>query len=121
VQSRALLGRADVLLDLTGPRHHLRIAGKLYDYLAAGRPVLSVSNNPEVAEIHTLTQIGRCVGHDAAAIAEALSRFLDEKRRAVPFTPNADAVASFSAAPAAAKMAAIFDDALKSSAGGARR
>lgn len=121
VHSRALLGRADVLLDLTGPRHHLRIAGKLYDYLAAGRPVLSVSNNPEVAEIHALTQIGRCVGHDAAAIAEALSGFLDEKRRGVPFTPNADAVAAYSAAPAAAKMAAIFDAALTAPPGGGPR
>ncbi len=120
VQSRALLGRADVLLDLTGPRHHLRIAGKLYDYMAAGRPVLSVSNNPEVAEIHAKTRLGRCVGHDAGAIAEALSGFYADKRAGRPYTPDAAAVAEFGAAPAATRMAAIFDAALAETTAGGR-
>jgi glycosyltransferase involved in cell wall biosynthesis len=119
VHSRALLGRADVLLDLTGPRHHLRIAGKLYDYMAAGRPVLSVSNNPEVADIHARTRIGRCVGHDAFAIADALRAFLADKRADRPFAPDAAAIAEFSAAPAAAHMAAIFDTAVEARIGGA--
>lgn len=109
-QSRALLGRADVLLDLTGPRHHLRIAGKLYDYMAARRPVLSVSTNPEVADIHAETGLGVCVGHDARAISAALSDFLRQKRRGETFAPDDAAIARFGAAPAADKLARIFDE-----------
>ena len=112
-RSRALLGRADLLLDLTGPRHHLRIAGKLYDYMAARRPVLTVSANPELQAIHAETRLGRCVGHDVDAIAAALSDFHDAKRRGVPFQPDDVALARYAAAPAARAMAGIFDAATR--------
>ena len=55
-----LLGTADVLLDLTSPRHGLRIAGKLYDYLCAQRPILSMSTT-QVARIHADTKVEICV------------------------------------------------------------
>lgn len=108
--SRALLGRADLLLDITHPRHRLRIAGKLYDYMAARRPVLSITANPEVAEIHRETGLGEAVGHDVDAIVAALSRALGHKRAGTTPPIDADALARYGAGPAAAHMARIFDD-----------
>jgi glycosyltransferase involved in cell wall biosynthesis len=113
IRSRQLLGTADVLLDLTSPRHGLRIAGKLYDYLCARRPILSVSNNPEVAQIHAEAKVGHCVSHDVDAIVEALSDLYRRKRDGIPFEPNLDVVHQFSAGPAAAKMARIFHEVIE--------
>ena len=112
IRSRELLGTADVLLDLTSPRHGLRIAGKLYDYLCAQRPILSVSNNPEVARIHADTKVGICVDHDVNAIVDALSELYRRKREGIPFEPDQSIIHGFSAGPAAKKMARIFDQAV---------
>lgn len=109
--SRALLGRADVLLDITHPRHRLRIAGKLYDYMAARRPVLSITANPEVARIHQQTRLGWAVPHDAEVICATLRQALADKRAGVVRCPDVGALADFEAGPAAAKMARIFDEA----------
>lgn len=111
--SRALLGTADLLLDITHPRHRLRIAGKLYDYMAARRPVLSITANPEVVAIHHETRLGRAVPHEVAAIAAALSAALADKRRGTAPTLDLAALARFEAGPAAAKMGRIFDEVCK--------
>lgn len=105
-----LLGTADLLLDICQPRQHLRISGKLYDYMAARRPVLSLTANPEVVEIHHETGLGRAVPHDVAAIAAALSAALADKREGRAPALDLDALARFGAGPAAAKMARIFDE-----------
>ncbi len=112
-ESTALLGRADLLLDITHPRHRLRIAGKLYDYMAARRPVLSITANPEVERIHAETGLGRAVPHDVAAICAALRAALADKRGGAVKTADPEALARFEAAPAAAHMARIFDEACR--------
>ena len=105
-----LLGTADLLLDLTSPRHHLRIAGKIYDYLYARRPILSVSANREMDAILAQTRTGERVDHDVDAIVAGLHRALAIKRGARAFDPDAAAIHQFSAEPAADTMAAIFDE-----------
>jgi hypothetical protein len=109
-RSRALLGRADVLLDLMGPGHSLQISGKLYDYLAAGRPVLSVAPNRELDAIFTATRAGRRIDDTPEAIAAALTQALTDKRAGRVFTPDAEAVASLRADRAAARVAAILEE-----------
>lgn len=108
--SRALLGRADLLLDITHPRHRLRIAGKLYDYMAAGRPILSITANPEVAVILDETGLGQAVEHDIDAIVTALSTALGHKRAGERPAIDRAALARYEAGPAAAQMARIFDE-----------
>lgn len=111
-EAPALLGTADLLLDLTSPRHHLRIAGKTYDYLYARRPILSVSANREMDAILRDTRTGERVAHDVDAIVGGLRRALAIKRGERPFAPDDAAIHAFSAEPAADKMAAIFEEAL---------
>jgi len=96
---------------LMGPGHHLQISGKIYDYLAAGRPVLSISPNPEVGEILTDAGLGERVELDFEQIVAALGRAWD-RRGALPVADEARM--RYSAAPAAASMAAIFDAARSS-------
>jgi glycosyltransferase involved in cell wall biosynthesis len=109
-KSVELLGRADLLIDLMGPNHYLQISGKFYDYLACGRPILSVSPNPEMDAIYEATNSGRRVDNDIQVITDALTQALKDKRNGQPFAPDVEAVAEFSALPAARKLAAILDE-----------
>ena len=108
---RELLGRADVLLDLMGPLHYLQISGKFFDYLACGRPVLSVTASAEMDEILKRTRTGVRVRHDAGEVAAALSRMLAERGKA--FRPNRKAVNEFTAQVAAERMASWLDEATR--------
>lgn len=105
-----LLGTADLLLDLMGPNHHLQISGKLFDYMAAGRPVLSITANPELADIYRETGQGQAVGHDKEAIIAALARAFERRRAGTTPPIDPDVLARYGAGPAAAHMARIFDD-----------
>jgi len=100
---RELLGRAHLLLDLMGPQHGLQISGKLYDYLACERPVLSVSPNPEVDGILCSTGVGRRVAVDEESIVAGLTWAWE--RRGQALQPDRDALIRYQAQPAAARVA----------------
>lgn len=106
-ESLPVLQAADVLSMVINPASHLQIPGKLYDYLAAGRPILAVSANAEADRILAETQAGLSAPHgDPAAIAAALTRLRKET-----FAPDADAVESYSARAQAARVAAVYAEA----------
>jgi glycosyltransferase involved in cell wall biosynthesis len=109
------LGSMDLMLDLMGPRHHLQISGKLYDYLACGRPILSVSPNEELDQIYADTQAGQRVALSQPDIIQALEAQYQKKRSGESFTPNAEAIFQMSASPATQKLAYIFDEVTRSS------
>ncbi|MGE4425267.1 MAG: glycosyltransferase [Solirubrobacteraceae bacterium] len=79
---------ADALALLTSPGHRSQATGKLYEYLAAERPILELGVDNEAARIIVETQTGVAVPpRDVDAIAEALARLLSatsgyEPRRA---------------------------------------
>lgn len=52
------LKSASVLLLVEGPHRRLQLPAKLYDYLAAKRPILAMSNNPELDTIIEKTGSG---------------------------------------------------------------
>ena len=81
----ALQRRGDALLLITS--HHRSIAhGKLFEYLASGRPVLGLAGDNEPARIVRETQTGDVVDpEDVDAIMAALRRVAD---RALPFAPR---------------------------------
>lgn len=80
----ALQRRADALLLVTS--HHRSIVhGKLFEYLAAGRPILALAGDNEPARIVRETQTGEVVApDDAEAIAGALRRVVDGSLRYAP-------------------------------------
>lgn len=104
-----ILGSMDLLLDLMGPNHHLQISGKIYDYLACKRPILSISPNRELDTIFEKTQAGQRVDLEVDAVINALEQHYQMKRQGKPFTPNSEAIIQLSAQPASAQLAQIFD------------
>lgn len=52
------LKSASVLLLVEGPNRRLQLPAKLYDYLAAQRPILALSDNPELNKIIVNTATG---------------------------------------------------------------
>ncbi len=82
----ALQRDADVLLLLVSGSQRSIVTGKIYEYLAAGRPVLALSEPNEATRIVEETRTGAVVSPtDPDAIAAALTRAV---RGELPFTPR---------------------------------
>jgi glycosyltransferase involved in cell wall biosynthesis len=81
----ALQRQADALLLVTS--HHKSIVhGKLFEYLAAGKPILALAGDNEPARIVRETHTGEVVApDDADAIERALRRVAD---RSLPYAPR---------------------------------
>jgi glycosyltransferase involved in cell wall biosynthesis len=74
----ALQREADALLLLTGPGHTSEATGKLYDYLAAGRPILALARGNVAARIVQETGTGVVVApEDVGGITRALGAVAD--------------------------------------------
>jgi glycosyltransferase involved in cell wall biosynthesis len=74
----ALQREADALLLLTGPGHASEATGKLFDYLAAGRPILALAHGNVAASIVRQTGTGIAVApDDPPGIARALEAAVD--------------------------------------------
>lgn len=106
-RSRHALGDADLLLDIMGSHHHLQISGKLYDYMAIGRPILSISTNPEIGRILAESQMGVQVELDASKISDHLCAAYRNRNTWTP--PAPERLAPFQAREAARKLTALFD------------
>ena len=77
--------RAGALLLLTGT-HSSEATGKLFEYLAAGRPIVALAQGNEAARIVEATGTGIVVPpFEPAAIAAALRR---AARRELPYAPR---------------------------------
>jgi glycosyltransferase involved in cell wall biosynthesis len=80
--------RADVLLLLTSPTHVSEATGKLFEYLAAGRPILALAGDNEAARIVAETHTGVTVHpEDVDGIASALETAVDG-RLAQSYVPS---------------------------------
>jgi len=89
-----LLMQADCLLLIaTSPASH---AGKLFDYLGAGKPILALSpEHGEIAKVLKETGAGIAVDpFDPRRIAAVLTEFLEGRHRL--YQPNATAIARYS-------------------------
>jgi colanic acid biosynthesis glycosyl transferase WcaI len=81
----ALLSAADVLLvPLDVEKSQLSVPSKLYNFMAAGRPILGLaSSSSEVAGLIALAGCGRCVSPEAPEqIAQALLQIKDSPSEA---------------------------------------
>lgn len=76
--SLALQRRADALLLLTSSHHVSHATGKLYEYLAAGKPIIALARGNEAARIVQETGTGVTVApDDVEGIAHALLAAVD--------------------------------------------
>jgi glycosyltransferase involved in cell wall biosynthesis len=104
---REALSQADVLLDLMGSQHHLQISGKIYDYFAVGRRILSVSNNPEIGRILEESGMGSQVELDVTALAAWLSDAY--RKRGTWAAPDPKRLVPYQAEAAARKLTLLFE------------
>jgi len=112
-QALSALRRFDLLLVSTHPCRDDIVPAKLWEYLAAGRPVLSLSKNPEVERI--LERTGTGVQFDPEApdtVAGLLAESLSNKRAGqplqLPFDPRPEAIQAFSARATTEQLADLF-------------
>jgi len=87
----ALLSSSDVLLvPLDRGKSHLSVPSKLYNFMAAGRPILGLADrSSEVAGLIQSTACGLCVEpDDPRAIAKALLKLKNEPASARQFAGN---------------------------------
>ena len=84
-EALSALRRFDILLLSTHPERDEIIPAKLLEYLAVGRPILSLSPNPEVARILEETGTGvQLPVDDAAGLAGLLLRCAGARRQGRP-------------------------------------
>jgi len=103
----ALMKEADALLLFTSLSEKSVATSKLFDYMAAGKPVLALAQGNAAADIVSQTDIGLTVSPvDVLEIADALQKFLIWwKQEEFPFRPKQDQIKAYSRDKQAAKMA----------------
>jgi len=87
----ALLSASDILLvPLDREKSHLSVPSKLYNFMAAGRPILGLADrSSEVAGLIESAECGICVEpDDPKAIAEALMRLKKAPREVQKYAAN---------------------------------
>lgn len=93
-ESLNVLRSWDTLILVVDPHYRLMIPAKLYDYLAARKPVLALSENEEVNRIIAITKSGKTVGPtDVEGVAEQL--WISYNNRIQGLLPNRDWIEPF--------------------------
>ncbi len=110
--SLALLRSAHVLCLVAGPERTLQIPGKLYDYLAARRPILAISANEELNRILADSRSGTSARYDdGASGAVRLGELYGRFQRGESFDLDSAAIAPYAAREQARALASILDQA----------
>lgn len=106
-QSLRAMVSASALL-LLQPGHTVSVPGKLYEYLAAGRPILAIAEEGEIAELVRSSGIGISVPPDSeAAIESALESIIRKSRADVEPPPRELFDGTVGAAQVAAVLQAV--------------
>jgi len=104
------LRSAHVLCLIVPPACELQIPGKLYDYLAARRPILALSANDEVDRILAETGSGLSAPYaDEESGAARLGELYGRYRRGESFELDPGAVGAYTAREQARAIAAVLD------------
>jgi hypothetical protein len=106
------LHNADVLLLIEGPKRELQLPAKLYDYMAAGAPILGIGLGPELRRVVDGLEGSLTTGYeDGAGLVSRHLRTL-YARRAAPVRPSATDLEPYTAPAQAERIAAVLDDAI---------
>lgn len=112
----AVLQRADLLLLSTSPGRGQIIPAKLWDYLPARAPILSICENEEIAEVLTRTRRGQQLSLSSAGrfLGQSIEAWARDRKD--PPEPDWDQVERFSAPAQTARWARLFDALLEATA-----
>lgn len=104
---RRMLG-AEALLLLIGPEHRTALTGKVFDYIAAGRPILGVGPaDSDAASLVTRAGLGAWV--DPADRDGLVAALRAAERGDLPFAPDPNAYRQYTAEVMAERTAALLD------------
>lgn len=110
-ESLAVLRAAHVLCLVVPPTCALQIPGKFYDYLAARRPVLALTDSTEIRDLLACTGSGTSASFgDADQVADRLAESYARYRRGESFDLEPALAAPFTAREQARAMAAVLDE-----------
>jgi glycosyltransferase involved in cell wall biosynthesis len=112
-QGLAALARADLLLLLSYGREQLFLPAKLFDYMAAGAPILCVAPPSELSEIVEATRIGRSCDPEDVEGCAAIIMAAAERRRGLGELlrePSGAALEPYTAAATTAALARLLDE-----------
>jgi glycosyltransferase involved in cell wall biosynthesis len=113
-RGRSVLRGSDLLLLSTEPGRDEILPGKLFEYLAAGRPILSLADSPELQAILHRTGAGVQFGrHQAPAAAAFLDRCGAASSVSLPTPPNPAAVADYRADRGAEQLARLLGEVME--------
>ncbi|HLR77254.1 MAG TPA: hypothetical protein VK106_06305 [Balneolaceae bacterium] len=108
-----ILSRADILWLSTHPSRKYIVPSKLWDYLAAKRPILSVAPNSEISKILKKTGAGVQLSSDPSSIAKLIIDCMAAKERKhsmpIPVKFDHQVIKQYDAPVATKKLANIFD------------
>lgn len=112
----ALMHSADLLFmtNASGARQQLAVPGKLYEYLATGKPVLALTD-PDGDAARTLRRVGGGVSvspDDPGELLELMRKLCRERRLDVPAL-NQEVLAGFGRPQLTGRLAALLDDATR--------
>jgi glycosyltransferase involved in cell wall biosynthesis len=102
-----------LLIANTTPGAEATVPGKVFEYLAAGRPVLAIAPSRESSTADVLAQTGAgwlAEANDIDQIACTLREAFAAHRAGRPYRPNPQAIARYDRRVLTGQLAAIFDD-----------
>jgi glycosyltransferase involved in cell wall biosynthesis len=117
-KASAVLEQADILLVSTNRERKNIIPAKLWDYMAADKPILSIAPNPEISRILEMSGAGVQLNPDSPeAIANLLAQCAGKKRKGDHFALSSESNINdrsiFSAEHTTGQLTAIFDELIK--------
>lgn len=105
----AKLAESDALLVTLSPEADCVVPNKLYEYMAAGRPVLAIA--PRANPVTRMVEETRCgIAVDPSDPAALRAAILALVQGRFEYAPDAGAVARFEVRETIGKLAALFDD-----------
>jgi hypothetical protein len=109
----SILSKADLLWLSTHPAREGIIPAKLWDYLASGRPVISIAPNPEIQHILKKTGTGRHFISNSPQLVELLCRSAEAKesgnKMPISTTMESDVIKRYDADTTTRKLAGLLD------------
>jgi glycosyltransferase involved in cell wall biosynthesis len=104
--------RADVLLVVDHPREVMasNIPGKVYEYGAAGKPILGIASRGATRQLIRDSGSGLCVGHEPGVIAGAMRAMIGGEAN---LSPNLAWWKRFERKEGVRQMAGVFDEILR--------
>jgi glycosyltransferase involved in cell wall biosynthesis len=116
-ESMQCICSSDLLLAINGieDRDNIFIPAKIFDYMAANKPILLIGHKGAASEIVERGQLGAVRKHDDIdGICEAIYDLYSQWERSLPFEPDEQYIARYHASNVTKQLVAVLDELVRS-------